>query len=59
MLVMDQHFDHHDGHGIVALAGIAVNNNIVLTDTYQEYEKYMPRPKRSRVPQKTAFALCC
>ena len=31
------------GTGIVALAGIVVNNNIVLIDTYQEYEKYMPR----------------
>jgi multidrug efflux pump len=31
------------GTGIVALAGIVVNNNIVLIDTYQEYERYMPR----------------
>ncbi|MDJ0824966.1 MAG: efflux RND transporter permease subunit [Rhodobacter sp.] len=31
------------GTGIVALAGIVVNNNIVLIDTYQEYSKYMPR----------------
>jgi multidrug efflux pump len=27
----------------VALAGIVVNNNIVLIDTYQEYSRYMPR----------------
>jgi multidrug efflux pump len=27
----------------VALAGIVVNNNIVLIDTYQEYNQYMPR----------------
>jgi multidrug efflux pump len=27
----------------VALAGIVVNNNIVLIDTYQEYARYMPR----------------
>ena len=31
------------GTGIVALAGIVVNNNIVLIDTYQEYSRYMPR----------------
>ncbi|MEM9210596.1 MAG: efflux RND transporter permease subunit, partial [Pseudomonadota bacterium] len=31
------------GTGIVALAGIVVNNNIVLIDTYQEYAKTMPR----------------
>ena len=31
------------GTGIVALAGIVVNNNIVLIDTYQEYSKYMSR----------------
>jgi multidrug efflux pump len=31
------------GTGIVALAGIVVNNNIILIDTYQEYERYMPR----------------
>ena len=29
------------GTGIVALAGIVVNNNIVLIDTYQEYSKRM------------------
>jgi multidrug efflux pump len=27
----------------VALAGIVVNNNIVLIDTYQEFARYMPR----------------
>ncbi len=31
------------GTGIVALAGIVVNNNIVLIDTYGEYSRYMPR----------------
>jgi len=31
------------GTGIVALAGIVVNNNIVLIDTYQEYSQFMPR----------------
>jgi len=31
------------GTGIVALAGIVVNNNIVLIDTYQEFSRYMPR----------------
>ncbi|MEO0343289.1 MAG: efflux RND transporter permease subunit [Pseudomonadota bacterium] len=31
------------GTGIVALAGIVVNNNIVLIDTYQEYTRVMPR----------------
>ena len=44
MLVMDQSFGViMTGTGIVALAGIVVNNNIVLIDTYQEYSKYMPR----------------
>ncbi|MEM9779478.1 MAG: efflux RND transporter permease subunit, partial [Pseudomonadota bacterium] len=44
MLVMDQPFSIiMTGTGIVALAGIVVNNNIVLIDTYQEYAKYMPR----------------
>ncbi|WP_432817053.1 efflux RND transporter permease subunit [Sulfitobacter sp. JB4-11] len=44
MLVMDQTFSIiMTGTGIVALAGIVVNNNIILIDTYQEYEKYMPR----------------
>ncbi|MGM0583132.1 MAG: efflux RND transporter permease subunit, partial [Pseudomonadota bacterium] len=31
------------GTGIVALAGIVVNNNIVLIDTYQEFARQMPR----------------
>ena len=31
------------GIGVIALAGIVVNNNIVLIDTYQEYSRYMPR----------------
>ncbi|MEM9230257.1 MAG: efflux RND transporter permease subunit [Pseudomonadota bacterium] len=44
MLVMDQPFSViMTGTGIVALAGIVVNNNIVLIDTYQEYSRYMPR----------------
>ncbi|WP_378213312.1 efflux RND transporter permease subunit [Aquicoccus sp. G2-2] len=44
MLVMDQSFSIiMTGVGIVALAGIVVNNNIVLIDTYQEYAGYMPR----------------
>ncbi|MGR3756152.1 MAG: efflux RND transporter permease subunit [Tranquillimonas sp.] len=44
MLVMDQPFSIiMTGTGIVALAGIVVNNNIVLIDTYQEYSGYMPR----------------
>ncbi len=44
MLVMQQPFSIiMTGTGIVALAGIVVNNNIVLIDTYQEYSKYMPR----------------
>ncbi len=44
MLVMDQTFSIiMTGTGIVALAGIVVNNNIVLIDTYQEYSRYMPR----------------
>ncbi|MEH6834482.1 MULTISPECIES: efflux RND transporter permease subunit [Falsihalocynthiibacter] len=44
MLVMGQAFSIiMTGTGIVALAGIVVNNNIVLIDTYQEYARYMPR----------------
>ena len=44
MMVMGQPFSIiMTGTGIVALAGIVVNNNIVLIDTYQEYAKYMPR----------------
>ena len=42
MLVMNQAFSViMTGTGIVALAGIVVNNNIVLIDTYQEYSKKM------------------
>ncbi|MFT4782794.1 MAG: multidrug efflux pump [Paracoccaceae bacterium] len=44
MLVMGQSFSIiMTGTGIVALAGIVVNNNIVLIDTYQDYSRYMPR----------------
>ncbi|MEM7318491.1 MAG: efflux RND transporter permease subunit, partial [Pseudomonadota bacterium] len=44
MMVMNQPFSIiMTGTGIVALAGIVVNNNIVLIDTYQEYSQYMPR----------------
>ncbi len=44
MVLMDQTFSIiMTGTGIVALAGIVVNNNIVLIDTYQEYSRYMPR----------------
>ena len=44
MIVMEQPFSIiMTGTGIVALAGIVVNNNIVLIDTYQEYARYMPR----------------
>jgi len=44
MLVMQQPFSIiMTGTGIVALAGIVVNNNIVLIDTYQEYSRYMSK----------------
>lgn len=44
MLVMGQTFSIiMTGTGIVALAGIVVNNNIVLIDTFQEYSAYMPK----------------
>ncbi|PTW49801.1 efflux RND transporter permease subunit [Rhodovulum kholense] len=44
MLVMGQPFSIiMTGTGVVALAGIVVNNNIVLIDTYQDYARYMPR----------------
>ncbi|AVO36379.1 efflux RND transporter permease subunit [Pukyongiella litopenaei] len=43
MMVMDQPFSIiMTGTGIVALAGIVVNNNIVLIDTYQEFSSHMP-----------------
>ncbi|MFN3260171.1 MAG: efflux RND transporter permease subunit [Pikeienuella sp.] len=44
MVVMGQTFSIiMTGTGIVALAGIVVNNNIVLIDTYQEYAREHPR----------------
>ena len=44
MLVMGQKFSIiMTGTGIVALAGIVVNNNIVLIDTYQELARRMSR----------------
>ena len=44
MLIMDQTFSIiMTGTGIVALAGIVVNNNIVLIDTYQEFSRQMPK----------------
>ena len=44
MLVMGQAFSMiMTGTGVVALAGIVVNNNIVLIDTYDEFKQYMPR----------------
>ena len=46
MLAMNQPFSIiMTGTGVVALAGIVVNNNIVLIDTYQDYARYMPRLK--------------
>ncbi|SEA22267.1 efflux RND transporter permease subunit [Rubrimonas cliftonensis] len=43
MMVMDQTFSIiMTGTGIVALAGIVVNNNIVLIDTFQELSRSMP-----------------
>jgi multidrug efflux pump len=42
MLVMDQTFSIiMTGTGVVALAGIVVNNNIILIDTYQEFSATM------------------
>ena len=42
MLVMEQPFSIiMTGTGIVALAGIVVNNNIVLIDTYQDFVRYL------------------
>ncbi|WP_425090550.1 efflux RND transporter permease subunit [Tropicimonas sp. S265A] len=44
MMIMQQPFSViMTGTGIVALAGIVVNNNIVLIDTYQDYARFMPR----------------
>ncbi len=43
MMVMEQKFSLiMTGTGIVALAGIVVNNNIVLIDTYQELARRFP-----------------
>ncbi|MDT8345525.1 MAG: efflux RND transporter permease subunit, partial [Thermohalobaculum sp.] len=43
MIVMGQTFSIiMTGTGIVALAGIVVNNNIVLIDTYQDFSRRMP-----------------
>ena len=43
MMVMEQPFSIiMTGIGIVALAGIVVNNNIVLIDTFQDLRKDMP-----------------
>ena len=43
MLIMGQPFSIiMTGVGIVALAGIVVNNNIILIDTFQEFQRYMP-----------------
>lgn len=44
MMVMQQPFSAiMTGTGVVALAGIVVNNNIVLIDTYREFCETMPR----------------
>jgi multidrug efflux pump len=44
LIVMDQTFSIiMTGTGIMALAGIVVNNNIVLIDTYQEHSRAMGR----------------
>ncbi len=44
MLILNQPFSIiMTGTGIVALAGIVVNNNIVLIDTYQDYSRYMTK----------------
>ena len=44
LMIMGQPFTMvMTGIGIIALAGVVVNNNIVLIDTYQEYSVYMPR----------------
>ncbi|MBK0397815.1 efflux RND transporter permease subunit [Limibaculum sp. M0105] len=44
MIVMGQTFSIiMTGTGIVALAGIVVNNNIILIDTFQEFSRRMPQ----------------
>jgi len=60
MLVMDQTFQHyHDGHGIVALAGIVVNNNIMPDRPYQEFKPvHAAGSRRSIARQSVASALC-
>ena len=60
MLVMQQPFSViMTGTGIVALAGIVVNNNIVLIDTYQEFSQTMPRMRRLFARLNNVFAPCC
>jgi multidrug efflux pump len=60
MLVMDQTFSIiMTGTGIVALAGIVVNNNIVLIDTYQEYSATCRGSRRSPARPRRASARSC
>jgi multidrug efflux pump len=60
MLVMDQTFSIiMTGTGIVALAGIVVNNNIVLIDTYQEYSATCRGSRRSPARRRRASAPSC
>ena len=57
MVIMGQTFSIiMTGIGIVALAGIVVNNNIVLIDTYGEFKRTMPRSKPSSRPGSSACA---
>lgn len=60
MLVMNQPFSIiMTGTGIVALAGIVVNNNIVLIDTYQNIPATCPGSRRSPAPPRRASAPSC
>jgi multidrug efflux pump len=59
MLVMDQTFSIiMTGTGIVALAGIVVNNNIVLIDTYQNTAATCRRSRRSSARRRRASGRC-
>ena len=59
MLVMEQSFSViMTGTGIVALAGIVVNNNIVLIDTYQSYARSCPGSRRSSARSKRVSGPC-
>ena len=62
LLIVDQPFGIvMSGIGVIALAGIVVNNNIVLIDTYNELRGRGLRAasRRCCAPAPSACARCC